>query len=137
MGAVVVDEGRILLIRRGTEPNRGKWALPGGRVEAGETMVCAVLRELHEETGLTGFCGPMVGWVERMGVDHHFVIIDFQVEVLDDGPLEAGSDASDVIWVEFGALSEMDLVDGLPAFLLDHDVVPATAFPFGGDGWNV
>ncbi len=130
VGAVVVDGGRILLIQRDTEPNRGMWTLPGGRVEAGEAMVSAVLRELREETGLTGLCGSMVGWVERMGVDHHFVIIDFQVEVLEDGPLMAGSDARDVSWVEFDDLSEVNLVDGLAAFLADHDVVPATAVPF-------
>jgi len=47
-------------------------------------MVAAVLRELREETGLEGICGPLVGWVERMGIDHHYVIADFRVDVLVD-----------------------------------------------------
>ena len=123
VGAVAVDEDRLLLVRRATEPGRGRWSLPGGRVEAGEVLVAAVVRELLEETGLSGVCGPLVGWVERMDVDHHFVILDFEVEVLDDGPPVAGSDACEVAWVPMTDLPGCDLVDGLLDFLVDHGII--------------
>ncbi len=124
VGAVVVDEDRLLLIRRGTDPGRGRWSLPGGRVEAGEALVAAVVRELREESGLEGLCGPMLGWVERMGVDHHFVIVNFRVDILDDGSPTAGSDADEVAWTSFDQLETTDLADGLAAFLVDYEVVP-------------
>jgi 8-oxo-dGTP diphosphatase len=129
VGAVVVDDDRLLLIRRGTDPGRGRWSLPGGRVEAGEAMVAAVVRELREETGLDGLCGPLLGWVERMGVDHHFVIANFRVDVLDEVPPAAGSDADEATWLAFDELGCTDLVDGLAAFLADHEVVPTGRLP--------
>ena len=88
VGAIAVEEGRLLLIRRGHGPAAGEWSIPGGRVEAGETLAEAVVRELLEETGVEGVCDRMVGWVERIGDDHHFVILDFSVTVL-LGPDEA------------------------------------------------
>ena len=124
VGAVVVDEDRLLLIRRGTDPGRGRWSLPGGRVEAGEALVAAVVRELREESGLEGLCGPMLGWVERMGVDHHFVIVNFRVDILDDASPAAGSDADEAAWTSFDQLGTRDLADGLAAFLVDYEVVP-------------
>jgi len=124
VGAVVVDEDRLLLIRRGTDPGRGRWSLPGGRVEAGEALVAAVVRELREESGLEGLCGPMLGWVERMGVDHHFVIVNFRVDILDDASPAAGSDADEAVWTSFDQLETTDLADGLAAFLVDYEVVP-------------
>jgi 8-oxo-dGTP diphosphatase len=126
VGAVVVDSrDRILLIRRGTPPGLGRWSIPGGRVQRGEMMVEAVLRELVEETGLEGVCGPLLGWVERIDADVHFVIADFRVELLDeDAPPMAGDDAADVCWMEASAVGERrDLVDGLAEFLADHGII--------------
>ena len=104
----------------------GRWSLPGGRVEAGEAMAAAVVRELREETGLNGVCGPVVGWVEQMSVDHHFVILDFRVAILDDSPPIAGSDADEAAWVDLASLDGIPLVDGLASFLAEHSVAPGS-----------
>ena len=64
VGAVVVGDGELLMIRRGHGPAGGTWSLPGGRVERGETAAEAVVREVGEETGLEGVCGPFLGWAE-------------------------------------------------------------------------
>ena len=98
VGAVVRRADKLLLVRRGREPGAGEWSVPGGRVEPGELLVEAVVRELREETGLRGVCGPLVGWVERISEDHHFVILDFEVTVTGDLAPTAGSDASDARW---------------------------------------
>ena len=123
VGAVAVDHGLLLLGKRGTDPGKGLWSLPGGRVESGESVVAAVVREFEEETGLEGVCGSFVGWVERMGVDYHFVVMDFLVTVLDTGEPVAGGDALDARWVAFEELASLDLVDGLPDFLVEHGLL--------------
>jgi 8-oxo-dGTP diphosphatase len=122
-GAVAVDHGLLLLVKRGTDPGKGLWSLPGGRVESGESVIAAVLREFKEETGLEGVCGSFVGWVERMGVDHHFVVMDFLVTVLEDGEPVAGGDAIEARWVASEELASMDLSDGLFDFLVEHGVL--------------
>ncbi|MCC5951273.1 MAG: NUDIX domain-containing protein [Acidimicrobiia bacterium] len=122
VGAVVVAEDRLLLIRRGHGPAAGEWSVPGGRVEWGETMAEAVVRELREETGLEGVCGELVGWVERIDDDDHFVIADFAVVVL-GGELVAGSDAAEVAWVPLWDVAEQRLVAGLAEFLADHGII--------------
>ena len=122
-GAVAVDHGLLLLVKRGTDPGKGLWSLPGGRVESGESVIAAVLREFNEETGLEGVCGSFVGWVERMGVDHHFVVMDFLVTVLEDGEPVAGGDAIEARWVASEELVSMDLSDGLFDFLVEHGVL--------------
>ena len=119
-GAVAVDHGLLLLVKRGTDPGKGLWSLPGGRVESGESVVAAVVREFKEETGLEGVCGSLVGWVERMGAEHHFVVMDFLVTVLEAGEPIAGGDALDARWVAFEELASLDLVDGLPDFFIEH-----------------
>ena len=123
VGAVVVEEGRLLLIRRGTPPGQGRWSVPGGRVETGETLGEAVVRELAEETGLDGLCGSLLGWVERIHADHHFVILDFVVEVLEPAEPVAGGDAAEAAWVPLEDVAELDLVDGLAEFLHEHGVL--------------
>ena len=122
-GAVAVDHGLLLLVKRGTDPGKGLWSLPGGRVESGESVVAAVVREFKEETGLEGVCGSLVGWVERMGAEHHFVVMDFLVTVLDDGEPVAGGDALDARWVASEELASLGLVDGLSEFLVEHAVI--------------
>ena len=123
VGALAQRDGHLLLIRRATTPGLGQWSLPGGRVEHGETMAEAVVREVQEETGLEVMCDAMMGWVERIDDDHHFVIIDFAVVPLSAAEPVAGTDASEARWVPLWQVSELDLVDGLLDFLADHDVV--------------
>jgi ADP-ribose pyrophosphatase YjhB (NUDIX family) len=124
VGGVAVRDGALLLVRRGRGPAAGEWSVPGGRVEAGETLHAAVVRELLEETGLEVVVDRFLGWVERIGEEHHFVILDFAVTPLDDSESPvAGDDAAEVGWVPLSGLSELRLVDGLYDFLCDTGVL--------------
>lgn len=110
VGAVVVKDGRALIVRRAHEPRKGEWSLPGGRVELGESLVDAVRREIREETGLEIDVGPMVEVFDRVHrldgrVRYHFVIVDYLCTCT-GGALCAGDDAEDVAWVEAAQLEE-------------------------------
>jgi 8-oxo-dGTP diphosphatase len=120
VGGVAVLDGRLLLIRRGHGPAAGEWSVPGGRVEAGELLAEAVVREVREETGLECVCGSLVGWVERLDEQRHFVILDFDVTVLDGRDPVAASDAAEAAWVDIDAVTDLHLVDGLAEFLHEH-----------------
>jgi len=127
VGAVVVVDGRLLLVRRGREPARGQWSVPGGRVELGEHLTEAVTRELAEETGLAGRVGRCLGWVERISREGHFVIFDFLVEVDTAHAAQAGDDANAVTWVDLDGLAAHEgLVEGLVEFLVEVGVVAAS-----------
>jgi mutator protein MutT len=123
VGAVVVDGGELLLVRRGRGPAAGEWSIPGGRVEPGETLAEAVVRELAEETSLEGVCEDLVGWVERIGEGYHFVILDFRVTLLERREPVAGDDAVEARWVPLEAVADERLVDGLAEFLYEHGVI--------------
>ena len=127
VGAIAVVDDQLLLIRRGRGPAAGEWSVPGGRVEAGETLAEAVVRELTEETGVEAVCDELVGWVERIHEDHHIVILDFRVTVLDDKPTVVGDDAAEAEWVPLVQVAELRLVDGLAEFLHTHGVLPTIA----------
>jgi len=104
VGAVVVRDGRALIIRRAHEPRKGEWSLPGGHLDLGESLVAAVRREVKEETGLDVNVGPIIETFDRVHRDvegrirYHFVIVDF-VCVSPEGEAVAGSDAEAVAWV--------------------------------------
>ncbi|HUP85499.1 MAG TPA: NUDIX domain-containing protein [Acidimicrobiales bacterium] len=123
VGAIVVDEDELLLIRRGRGAAQGTWSVPGGRVEPGELLAEAVVRELLEETGLEGVCEDLVGWAERIDDDHHFVILDFRVTLLERSVPTAGDDAAEARWVPLADVAELNLVEGLAEFLHDHGIV--------------
>ncbi|HZT67624.1 MAG TPA: NUDIX domain-containing protein [Acidimicrobiales bacterium] len=127
VGVVVVDDDRLLLVRRGRGPAAGEWSVPGGRVERGETMAEAVVRELREETGLEAVCEELVGWVERIDDDHHFVIFDFRAQVMDPTEPVAGDDAAEAAWVPLHEVTELRLVEGLAEFLHQHGVLEVIA----------
>ena len=123
MGAIAIHDGRLLLIRRGQAPGAGEWSVPGGRVEGGETLAEAVVRELLEETGVEGVCDRFVGWVERIGADSHYVILDFSVTVLEPGAVRALDDAAEAEWVPVDDVADRPLVEGLAEFLHEHGII--------------
>ncbi len=104
IGAIVIEEGRALLVRRGREPLKGHWTLPGGALEVGESLTAGVAREVLEETGLHVQPVELVELVDRIHredgrVRYHYVIADYLCRVT-GGELQAASDADAVRWVE-------------------------------------
>lgn len=113
VGGVVIRNGRVLLIRRSKPPLSGRWMIPGGTVELGETLEQAVVREIEEETQLRARPVEMLGvfdWIEsdEEGVRYHFVIVDYLCRCADGAP-QAGSDASAAAWASLGELTSYDL----------------------------
>ncbi len=108
VGAVVVDRGRVLLVQRGHEPSKGKWSLPGGMLELGESLTDGVAREVQEETGLIVESIELIELIDRVQkedglegerIRYHYVIADYLCRVV-GGFLHAASDADAVRWVE-------------------------------------
>lgn len=114
VGAVITAGCRVVLIRRGKEPSRGEWSIPGGLVRVGETLREAVTREAAEETGLTVRPEELVELLERIFRDdqgrvrYHYVLADYRCQVT-GGHLIAGSDALDAQWVERDELEQLGL----------------------------
>lgn len=107
VGGVVVKDGRILLVRRGQEPLKGRWSIPGGLLELGETLKAGVVREVREETGLEVEPLELIKLLDRIDreetpegtrVRYHYVIADYLCRVK-GGELQASSDAEEVRWV--------------------------------------
>lgn len=118
VGAIVLHERRVLLVKRGKAPALGKWSLPGGLVDLGETTREAVVREVAEECGLRITVVDVAGVVERVVRDeagrirYHYVLVDYLA--LPEGTCVApGSDAADVRWVEVDRLTDLDTTEGL------------------------
>jgi 8-oxo-dGTP diphosphatase len=118
VGAIVFDEaGHVLLVERGRPPSQGLWSVPGGRLEPRETLAQAVAREVHEETGLIVEVGTLACVVERIGDDHHFVLLDYFARVC-GGRLAAASDARAARFVAFDELAALPLTEGLADILV-------------------
>jgi len=129
VGAVIKDDaGRLLLIKRGHEPAAGRWSIPGGRIEAGESDVDALVREVREETGLEVAAGRLLGAVQRPGLAGAVVDIRDYLAVVTGGELAAGDDAADARWVPAAQLALMDargeLTSGLTEALAQWGVLP-------------
>ena len=116
VGAVVVDEDRVLLVRRANEPLKGEWSLPGGAVELGETLHAAIAREVKEETGLEVEVGPIIDVLDRLRFEadgrprFHYVLVDFICRPT-GGTLACGSDAGGATWADLVELPEYGVAE--------------------------
>jgi len=125
VGGVVIEEDRVLLIRRGAEPLKGQWSIPGGTLELGETLMEGAARELKEETGLDVSVLEMIELFERInfgrGADQawttieerrrprfHFVIVDYLCQRI-SGEAVAGGDVTEVQWAREDELEKFSL----------------------------
>ena len=121
IGAVIINEGKIALIKRGNEPSKGKWTIPGGLVELGESPEQAVIRETKEETGLDVENPSLIDVVSNVDLDekgkvkYHYVIIDYFVHVK-NGTAQAASDAVELCWVPFDEVEDYDLTTSFRLF---------------------
>lgn len=124
--AVVVDDDRLLVVRRdGPSP---VWGLPGGPVRPHELLAEAVVRLLHEETGVEGFCGPLLGPSEAVepGAPHE-VALAYLVTLLEAEEPVPGVDVAEAVWAPIDAVSELRLEPGLAEMLHDHDIIATFA----------
>lgn len=137
VGAVVVDNGRLLMVKRGRPPGQGLWAVPGGKVDYGESMVEAVRREVFEETGLLVRPGRVLWAGDSIGPGEppswHFCLVDFLCTV-ETGELRAGDDAAAVEWVALDSATDRELTPTMYDLLetLKADLMPKPGL--GGNG---
>jgi 8-oxo-dGTP diphosphatase len=130
VGAVILQEGKILLVKRARDPGKGMWSVPGGMVELGETLAEAVRREVLEECGIEVVPGGVFDTAETIlhddedRVKYHFVIIDFNAAYR-GGEVRGGSDAEECRWVALGDLAEYDLPESLRETFLRHGLTGA------------
>ena len=128
VGGIVVSDGRLLMVRRGTEPAKGCWSVPGGRKEVGESDAEATVRELLEETGLLVEIGELAGSVVRDGLDGAvYEIRDYRCTLAEDsapGDIRPGDDAVEVGWFTPAQVRELECSPGLVAELEAWGVLP-------------
>jgi len=121
IGAVIINQGKIALIKRGNEPSKGKWTIPGGLVELGENLQAAVIRETKEETCLEVDNPCLIDVVDNVDLDeqgkvkYHYVIIDYLVHVK-AGTIKAASDAAELRWVPFDEVEDYNLTASFRLF---------------------
>lgn len=116
VGAVLIDRGRALVVRRASEPLQGEWSIPGGMLELGETLRTGVVREAKEETGLDVVPLEVLAVYDRIVADpegrtrYHYVLIDYLCEVA-GGELRAASDATEARWITRAELEGFPIAD--------------------------
>lgn len=140
VGGVVVSDGRALLIRRGKEPLLGRWVIPGGTVELGETLEAALVREMNEETGLRVEPIELLTVIDRIhregeAISYHYVIVDYLCRLV-SGEARAGSDALEVAWAAPDDLLAFEMPDGALAVVRQafRRVGEGALAPGGGEG---
>ena len=107
VGAVVLRDGSLLMVKRAHDPGAGLWSIPGGKVDPGEYLVQAVRREVMEETGLAIEVGALLGIHEVIGAAH-YVVLDYTAEIIDDSTPQAAGDAAEVRWVPLDDIGSLD-----------------------------
>jgi mutator protein MutT len=122
VGAVIVRDGQVLIVKRRYEPLAGHWSLPGGTLELGETLEAGVIREMREETGLDVDVGPVIEVFDRIMFDesqrvrYHFVLVDYLCWPA-GGQLCAGSDVDEAIFVDPDSLAPYNLTEKAQAVI--------------------
>lgn len=125
IGAVIIRNGEIALIKRGNEPSKGKWTIPGGLVELGEILETAVIRETKEETLLDIENPQLIDVVDNVDLDehgkvkYHYIIIDYLVHVK-AGNIQAASDAEELRWVPFDEVENYNLTASFRVFFREN-----------------
>ena len=116
VGAIIIEDARLVLVKRAHPPLQAEWSIPGGMLEVGELMYEAAVREAREETGLTVEPGELLGVYDRIvrnadkRVQYHYVLIDFLCRRV-AGDLAAGSDAAEVRWFGQEELASLNLAE--------------------------
>ncbi|XES77999.1 MAG: NUDIX hydrolase [Candidatus Bathyarchaeia archaeon] len=124
VGAVILKGDKMLLEKRGNQPAKGQWTIPGGVVEVGESLEEAVIRETLEETDLVASEPQLIDVVDQVHLDaegkieYHYVIVDFIVTV--SGEPQAGSDADELKWVPVDAVERYDLTPSFRRFFVKN-----------------
>lgn len=122
VGVVILKDGQVLLVRRGVPPSQGKWSIPGGLVQLGESAEAAAIREVEEECGLKVRLLGLAGVVDRIirdgegRVRYHYVLVDYAA-VPEAGSARAGSDAAEVRWVPVQDVGRYDTTEGLATMI--------------------
>jgi len=116
LGAIIIEQDRVVLVKRGHPPLSGEWSIPGGVLEVGETIRQAAVREALEETGLAVEVGELLGVYDRIVRDadertrYHYVLIDFLCRRIAGEPHGAG-DAAEARWFTHGELGQLSLAE--------------------------
>lgn len=124
-GALVLQDGRLLLIRRGAPPGQGKWSIPGGLVELGENVRDAMVREVKEEVGLDVEAVKLVDAFDSVTLDeqgkiqYHFVVVDFLARIV-GGSVQTASDILEAKWVNMEEVEKYNLTNSFRAFFEKH-----------------
>jgi 8-oxo-dGTP diphosphatase len=125
VGAVIIKNRQIVLIKRGNEPSKGKWTIPGGLVELSESPETAVVRETKEETGVEASNPQLIDVVNNVDLDevgkvkYHYIIIDYLVQVV-SGNAQAASDAQELRFVSFDEVENLDLTTSFRSFFKNN-----------------
>jgi 8-oxo-dGTP diphosphatase len=134
VGAVILHEDKVLLVRRGKSPSYGKWSLPGGLVELGETTTEAIAREILEECGIKIRVVDVAGVITRVVKDdadrvrYHYVLVDY-LAYPDSLDVVAGSDAEEARWFAIEGVANLDTTQGL------LDMIRRAEALRGGTNW--